>query len=212
MGHYRTIVCDPPWHYKDWPGQISGTMPGCRIETAYIDHKRRKALDYRSMSVAEITALPVRDLADPTSCHLYLWTTNKYLQDAFGVVKAWGFRYSQLLIWAKTPMGLGPGGTFAQSAEFCIFARRGSLRHIKRLDTVWFNWPRTGKHSQKPEHFLDMVESVSPGPRLEMFSRRHRLAWDVWGNEVESSIAIARPDPRPARGAGDGAQEHAESH
>lgn len=192
MGQYRTIVVDPPWHYKDWPGStLSGVYPGYTAETFERRPKARTKIAYPTLTVAEIAALPVRDLADPKGCHLYLWTTNRYLRDAFGVVKAWGFRYSQLLVWAKTPMGLGPGGTYAQSAEFVIFARCGSLRHIKRIDSVWFNWPRTGKHSQKPEHFMDLVESVSPGPRLEMFSRRHRLGWDVWGDQVESSIALA---------------------
>jgi N6-adenosine-specific RNA methylase IME4 len=52
----------------------------------------------------------------------------------------------------------------------------------QRSDTRWFNWPR-GAHSQKPEAFLDLVESVSPGPYLEMFARRDRLGWDTWGNE-----------------------------
>lgn len=190
MMRYATICADPPWHYDSWPGQVSGIMPGCRVETAYIDHKKRKKLDYPSMTVEQITALPVRELADPAGCHLYLWTTNRYLQDAFGIVKAWGFRYSQLLVWAKTPMGQGPGGTFAQNAEYIIFARRGTLKHKRRLDSVWFNWPRTTKHSKKPEHFLDMVETVSPGPYLEMFSRRHRLGWHVWGDQVESSIEV----------------------
>lgn len=188
---YRTIVADPPWHYDSWPSPMSALIPGMvRESQPFVPNHSRKKLDYRSMTVEEISALPVKELADPSGCHLYLWTTNKYLPQAFGVLQAWGFRYSQTLVWAKKPMGLGPGGTYAQSAEYCLFARRGSLRHIKRVDSVWFNWPRTGRHSQKPEHFLDMVETVSPGPYLEMFSRRHRLGWSVWGNEVESSIAL----------------------
>jgi N6-adenosine-specific RNA methylase IME4 len=191
VGEFRTMVIDPPWHYDSWPSPMSALIPGMvRDDQPFVASRSRKKLAYRSMTVAEIAALPVRDLADPAGCHLYLWTTNKYLQEAFGVVRAWGFRYSQLLIWAKTPMGLGPGGTFAQNAEFVIFARRGSLKHSKRVDSAWFNWPRTGKHSQKPEHFIDMVESVSPGPYLEMLSRRHRLGWDVWGDGVNSSIDL----------------------
>ena len=189
---YRTIVADPPWHYDSWPGTpLSGIYPGCNLDTWEERPGARTKIAYQTMSVADITALPVRDLADPNGCHLYLWTTNRYLRDAFAVVKAWGFRYSQLLTWAKTPRGLGPGGTYAQNAEYILFCRRGSLRHTRRVESVWFNWPRTGKHSQKPEHFLDMVETVSPGPRLEMFSRRHRLGWSVWGDQVNSTVEIA---------------------
>jgi N6-adenosine-specific RNA methylase IME4 len=36
-------------------------------------------------------------------------------------------------------------------------------------------------HSAKPEAFIDMVEQVSPGPYVELFSRRQRFGWDyVW--------------------------------
>lgn len=58
-----------------------------------------------------------------------------------------------------------------------------------RIDTRWFTWPR-GKHSEKPEAFLDMVETVSPGPYLELFARRNRLGWDTWGNEALEHVAL----------------------
>jgi len=151
---------------------------------------RRTAIKYPTMSVDEIAALPVGDLA-ADRCHVYLWTTNKYLPDSFGVLKAWGVRYSQTLIWCKTPMGKGPGGAFAQNVEYVLHGRIGSLAHLEKQDSVWFNWPRTGKHSRKPEAFLDMVERVSPGPYLELFARRNRLGWDTWGNEALNHTALA---------------------
>lgn len=192
---YRTIVVDPPWHYESWPALMSGNgeAVGATPETVWIDHKRRKPIGYQTMTVADISAVPVGSLAEPDGCHLYLWTTNHYLPEAFGVLRSWGFRYGQTLVWAKTPRGLGPGGTFAQNAEFILFGRRGSLRHLRRLDSVWFNWPRPmpyGGHSRKPEHFLDIVEQVSPGPYVELFARRHRLGWDVWGNESANTAEL----------------------
>jgi N6-adenosine-specific RNA methylase IME4 len=143
------------------------------------------------MDVDEIAALPVSELAAANGCHVYLWTTNRYLHDAFHVLASWGARYSQTLIWAKTPMGIGPGGDFAQNAEYVLTARIGSLQRIERVDSVWFNWPRTTVHSKKPEAFLDLVERVSPAPRLEMFARRQRLGWDTWGNEALEHVSIA---------------------
>jgi N6-adenosine-specific RNA methylase IME4 len=133
------------------------------------------------MTIAEIAALPVAELADDDA-HLYLWTTNRYVFDARDIAEAWGFRYAQLLVWAKAPKGLGPGGAFAQSAEFVLFCRRGSLPHAQKQDSVWFRWTRTA-HSVKPDAMLDMVEQVSPGPYLEMFARRARFGWDYWGDE-----------------------------
>jgi N6-adenosine-specific RNA methylase IME4 len=188
---YRTIVVDPPWHYESWPGSTT-SYRGMAARKGWVrDAKVRKPIDYQTLSVSEICALGVQALSE-TDAHLYLWTTNRYLRDAFDVVTAWGFRYPQTLVWAKTPMGLGPGGAFAQNAEYILFARRGSPGHCRRLDSVWFNWPRQGMntHSKKPEHFYDMVEQVSPGPYVELFARRHRLGWDVWGNESANTATL----------------------
>jgi N6-adenosine-specific RNA methylase IME4 len=143
------------------------------------------------MTVDEIKALPVADLADD-GCHVYLWTTNRYLRAGFDVLDAWGVRFGQALVWAKTPMGLGPGGTFAQSTEYVLTGRIGSLRHLCRVDSTWFNWPRMDRqHSRKPDAFMDMVEQVSPGPYLELFARRQRLGWDTWGNEALEHVEMA---------------------
>ena len=54
---------------------------------------------------------------------------------------------------------------------------------LTRAPGRWFEWPRSA-HSVKPEAFLDLVESVSDGPYLELFARRNRLGWDTWGNEA----------------------------
>ena len=50
-------------------------------------------------------------------------------------------------------------------------------------DGTWFVAQRR-EHSEKPELFQDLIERMSPGPRLELFARRQRLGWTVWGNEV----------------------------
>jgi N6-adenosine-specific RNA methylase IME4 len=174
-GRYRTIVADPPWPYPEgWP--VGRTPAGAKHDG------RRTPLAYEPLSVEEIAHLGVSDMAE-RDAHLYLWTTNRYLRDAYVVAQAWGFRVSQLLIWTKTPMGIGPGGTWAQNVEYVVFARRGKLKSLRRFDSCWFNWPRTGRHSAKPEAMLDMVEQASPGPYLEMFARRARFGWDYWGDQ-----------------------------
>ena len=131
------------------------------------------------MSVDEIAALPIQQLA-AKDAHLYLWTTDRYLRDAYGIAEAWGFEVSKTLVWCKAPMGLGPTGTFSNTTEFALFARRGSLRALTRVDSTWWQWKR-GPHSAKPPAFLDLVEQVSPGPYVELFARQSRLGWDSWG-------------------------------
>jgi N6-adenosine-specific RNA methylase IME4 len=43
-------------------------------------------------------------------------------------------------------------------------------------------------HSVKPEVFYDRVIAASPGPRVEMFSRRARDGFTAWGNEVADAV------------------------
>lgn len=175
---YRTIVADPPW--------IQPTGGPDLRAAAWNDRPSR--LPYPSMSAAEISALPVAEHAEKDA-HLYLWTTNHHLEGSYDVARAWDFEPSCVLVWAKTPRGIGMGGAFTITTEFVLFCRRGSLKAKARTDSTWWQWKR-GTHSQKPEGFLDLVESVSPGPYLELFARRNRLGWNTWGNEAINHVEL----------------------
>jgi N6-adenosine-specific RNA methylase IME4 len=191
---YRTIVADPPWDVK------AGTASG---EYKVVDGRqvwniapgtRTRDLAYPPMTVDEIAAL---DIPAADDAHLYLWTINAYVEDAYTVARAWGFRPSTLIVWAKSPFGGGGlGGTWRITTEFLLFARRGSLPATGQHVGTWFNIKREyderGKpqHSRKPAAFLDLIEQVSPGPYLEMFARRNRLGWDTWGNEALEHVEL----------------------
>jgi N6-adenosine-specific RNA methylase IME4 len=177
---YKTIVADPAWQYGKWGKANPLSRPNSKVYD----------MPYQTMTVEEIKALPVNKLADE-NCELYLWATQKYLPDAFEVLKAWGFKYCQTLIWCKTPRGLGQGGVYCPTNEFLILGRKGKMPKVKRIDSTWWLTKRPhNSHSTKPEFFQDMIETVSAEPRLEMFARRERKGWSVWGNEVENSITI----------------------
>lgn len=188
---YATVVADPPWEVNAGP-QV-GRM-GFGDATG-----KSRPLAYPSMSLTEIAALPVAELA-ANDAHLYLWTINRYVGAAFDVARAWGFEYSTILTWAKNPMGGGLGGCYGVSTEFVLFCRRGTLSAQTKIGTTWFNWKRPydrrGKprHSAKPSEFYDMVRRVSPGPHLELFARDARPGWDAWGNEYRTvSPTALRP-------------------
>ncbi len=78
------------------------------------------------MTVEEIAALPVREMSDNLDgdAHLYLWTVNAYLRDAFDVARAWGFHHAQTIVWCKGTIGTGLGGTWPSNVEFVLFCRR----------------------------------------------------------------------------------------
>lgn len=180
---FRTIVADPPWQLKAGPGFFG------RGDSRQGQGPSRN-LAYKTMTVADICALPVQDVA-ARDAHLYLWTVNAYLPAAYEVARAWGFTPSTMLTWCKAPMGSGLGGAYGISTEFCLFARRGSLASTGKTNTTWYRWKRPyderGKprHSAKPHAFTELVESMSPGPYVELFSRatQPRSGWSYWGDE-----------------------------
>lgn len=182
---YRTIVADPPWHYEGF-----ATMPGSPLKWGHAT--KREPMPYPSMTLAQIRALPVRDLADEHAL-LFLWTTNRYLPDAFGVAEAWGFQYRQTLVWHKTGNPSPFGGTVAPNhAEYLIVAARGKPTVSGRLAGSVLAVPKPHmNHSEKPEAFLDHIETLSAGPYVELFARRNRLGWDTWGNEALQHVEVS---------------------
>lgn len=161
-GTYRTICADPPWHFD-------GNDRGDGLA----------ADQFPTMTSNEIAALPVPDLAGQAS-HLYLWAPAAKVPEAASVCEAWGFRYVGLLTWVKP--GLGLGRYFRTATEHVVFGVRGRLMTRPNLCN-YFEAPR-GRHSEKPAEFYRLVEQASPGPYLELFARRPRTGWTVWGNEV----------------------------
>jgi len=161
-GLFATIVADPPWPYSNQA-----------TRGAAEDH-------YQTMTLEELAALPLTERAAPDA-HLYLWVTNAFLPDAFEIVKSWGFEYKTLLTWVKPQMGMG--NYFRNVTEHVLFCVRGRLRTLSK-DTINVINARRTQHSEKPEAFYQLVEKSSPGPYLELFARRERDGWQVWGDEV----------------------------
>jgi len=171
---YSTVVADPPWDYATDTRRTFTERGGDQAELEQ---------PYATLTVEELAAVPLQTLA-AKHAHLYLWTTQRYLRDAHWIVEAWGFRFVKLLVWCKAPRGFMLGGTYQSCTEFVLFARRGKLPARRQVNRDWFEWPRPGnQHSAKPGAFFDLVESVSPGPYLELFARTQRLGWDSYGDE-----------------------------
>jgi len=175
---YATIVADPPWDYPE--GFALGPGHG-NLEV--------RPLPYPSMMVEDICELRVWERA-AKDCRLFLWTTNRYLDDAFDVMQAWRFKYRQTLVWHKLDANL-PASVAPNSAEFVLVGTRGTPERLGTLPASVIATTRSGGHSAKPEVWLDYFEQVSPGPYLEMFSRRARLGWDTWGDEALHGTEVA---------------------
>lgn len=173
---YATVVIDPPW------------------PIALVGHYRSRSnrpqrLPYQTMSVSEIAALPIHDLLAKGG-HAYVWATNSTLRAAFDLLDSWGLSFHLVLVTVK-PSGIAPSRGYVFATEFCLLAFNGRpmlpFRKMGRL-----NWLRAvsgrGRHSSKPDAFYDLITEVSPGPYADIFARKSRLGWHVWGNEVESNV------------------------
>ena len=176
MKKYQVILADPPYELMAGSPNLHAKQQGNR------------PLGYPTMSVDDIKRLPVMELVNDNAV-LFLWTTNKYIEDAYGIARAWGFIPSTMLVWCKKPKGRGLGGTFGISTEFLLFARKGSLKAKERHWSTWFEAPRR-KHSQKPEVARDIISKCFNGNKIELFARGRVMGWDCWGNEVESDIEL----------------------
>jgi N6-adenosine-specific RNA methylase IME4 len=170
---YRTIVVDAPWSYE----RVPASLPSGADKNVVPGALRNEPLRYDGMTVAEIRDLPLGDLA-ASDCRLFLWTTNRYLPDAFAILAAWGFVYRQTLVWQKADGAPFMGSVAPNTAEFLLVATCGKPERIGRIPSAVVKISPPRQHSYKPEAWIDFVEQVSPGPYAELFARRARFGWD----------------------------------
>lgn len=166
-GIYRVIYADPPWQYN----------------ADFMDKYGHAKSHYSTMSIEELCALPVADIrAD--NCVLFMWTTSPKLEQAFKVIKAWGFNYKTSFVWDKVKHNFGYYNSVRH--EFLLIAGHGSSTpDVKELHDSVISIERSDKHSEKPEYFRELIDKLYPtGNRVELFARNKVDGWDTWGAEA----------------------------
>jgi len=178
--NYKTILADPPWEHKmvnKW--KTNGS-------------RNNHALPYPTMKLEEICKLPIGELAAP-GAHLWLWTTNEYLEAGFQVMRAWGFKYLAPVTWVK-PSGIG--AWFIHRTQTLLFGYRSPLVMRERYKPTVLLAGNPEAHSAKPQESYELIEAVSQSPRIEIFARPwtpmfpRRDGWDVCGNEVPQDVVL----------------------
>jgi N6-adenosine-specific RNA methylase IME4 len=167
---YGVLYIDPPWDFLVYSRQTG--------------MDRHAANHYPVMSLDALAALKLPAAKD---CVLYLWAPVAQLRNALWLIEQWGFTYKSAHIWAKP--GQGTGHIVLENAELLLVASRGNPA-----------WPAPGEQfrslvieaaraepSEKPDAFAEMIEQLWPRTaKCEMFARKPRAGWDVWGNEVSA--------------------------
>ena len=167
-GLYDVVSVDPPWNYEGQSKEI----------TSFDSIGRRVANPYPEMSTQEIKEIKLPLMDDAI---VFLWTTHKFLPDAFEILKEWGLEYKATIVWNKEKIGMG--AWFRMQCEFCLLGIKGKpyWDNTKHRDIVIE--PRR-QHSRKPDSFFDIVNEITLGRKLEYFAREKRKGWDIFGNDI----------------------------
>lgn len=178
---FATILADPPWRFENRTGKMAP------------EHRRLSR--YGTMRLDQIMALPVAQVSAERA-HLYLWVPNALLPDGLAVMAAWGFTYKSNIVWHKIRKdggsdGRGVGFYFRNVTELLLFGLRGSNNRTLGPGRRQVNLiaSRKREHSRKPDEQYALIESCSPGPRLEMFARGHRPGWTLFGDQADETYA-----------------------
>lgn len=180
MQPFRVLCADPPWPFEDSLGS-----------------KRGAANNYTLLSANEICRFPLPPLADDAV--LFLWRVASQQQEALDVMRIWGFGCPKSeIVWLKKTVNgnrwFGMWRIVRAEHEICLIGRRGNYpvgnHSVRSTFVTEESQDFTGlsavvrRHSEKPEEFYQIVESLYAGPFCELFARRQRPGWTCLGDEV----------------------------
>lgn len=182
---FETILVDPPW------AEYAARAPGAGL---------------RVLSLAELKLVPVAELSSP-QCFLWLWCGESHRDDARELMRHWGFRAIDDVVWLKRGVGAAPGPApreqqvFLRVKEHCIVGvkgdvrgQRSSLEHMVhgRLDSdvLVDDEPPQPTSTRKPAQVYDIIEAFCTSRRrLELFGEDHciRAGWVTFGDRISTS-------------------------
>ena len=164
-GKYATIVLDPPWALE-------------RFEREHTEDR----WDYPTMHIVEIADIPIREHLEDDA-FVFLWTTQRFLFNAFETIEHWGLEPIFTMTWVKNG-GMQVYNRPQFNSEFIVVGKQGNPTFLDLHNFSTAFLANRGAHSEKPEEFYQLLERVAPGPRLDMFARREHPGFVSWGNEV----------------------------
>lgn len=189
MKQYDVILADAPWNHTAFsdgnPLNING---------------RGRSRHYPRMTVEELCQMKIPSRKNSA---LFMWAIWPEMPGALRVIEAWGFEYKTVAwVWIKAnPTGYGfftgLGAYTRANSEPCLLAIKGSMP-VKAHDIQSLIYSAVMEHSRKPDDQYRKIEALYPNmDYLELFARRERPGWDVFGNQVANSITLPVTDMIP---------------
>jgi len=177
---FDIILMDPPWSYY---GQQDKWGAAAKFYSTMTDD------DLINMNIGQVIH---------NKSIIFMWATSPRLDFAIRLLEAWNIYYRGVaFVWVKTkkscpqtPVGaMGVRPSFVKpTSEYVIVGspqRKGRPQKLYDESISQIIFAPKGKHSQKPEEIQDRIDKMYPNAtKLEMFARRQRPGWVVWGNEV----------------------------
>lgn len=202
MTHYRCIAADPPWNERGGGKSTRGAQRHYPLlGTADIPRVMMASPLWKPETSCHLWMWATANHLDDA-----IWVI-KRLGFIYKTCRVWvkgetcfkcngkGFVFLDRAQWTVETCGdcdgdgvdlqIGLGQYMRMSHELLLLGTRGSAMVPEpkdRLPSVTVA-PR-GRHSAKPQAAYDVIERVSPGPRLEMFAREPREGWATWGSEL----------------------------
>jgi N6-adenosine-specific RNA methylase IME4 len=180
---FSAISADPPWQYETYSGK---------------GKDRAAERHYDTSSLDQIKTLPVAALA-ADNCVLFMWAVMPQLPEALEVIRAWGFEYKTAgFCWLKNNRSgegffTGLGYWTRANAELCLLATRGKPTRLN-ADVHQVLISPVAEHSRKPDEVACRIERLVSGPYLELYARRPRAGWMVWGNQIPRADFLSADD------------------
>ena len=169
---FGLVMADFPWRFNTWS----------------LEGKKHKSPErhYKTMPLAQIRALPIGHLG-ARDCIYWIWGTHPMLPEQIGCLAPWGLKYVTSGVWVKRTrhgkLAFGTGYRLRSASEPFIIATNGNPDTARNVRTVIEGPLR--EHSRKPEEaFAAAEQMVGDVPKLELFGRKSRPGWSVWGDEA----------------------------
>lgn len=205
-GKFGCLLADPPWRFATYSEKGRGRSPDGPAAVRNLSRQNRPERHYATMTLDDIKALPVLQSA-AKDCVLFMWAVDPMIPEALEVGKAWGFTYKTVgFYWVKerretssrgsafsepdfARFPMGTGYWTRANPEMCLLFTRGKPKRISASVRKLLIAPRR-EHSRKPDEQYDRIARLVDGPYLELFARRQRKNWRIWGDDTEKFDSI----------------------